>query len=63
MIYKYMQAMRNVHTLVVHSLYYHVVCNSRHHLVHMCNVTHMTRRDNHVMISRSPTQIRNRSRA
>ena len=55
--------MRSVHMLVLHNLYYLLAHN--HHLDHMIlayDVIH-SRRDNHVMISRSPTQIRHRSRA
>ena len=55
--------MHNAYMLVPDSLCYRISHN--HHLDHMIrayDVIH-SRRDNHVMISRSPTQIRNRSRA
>lgn len=52
----------NADMLVVDSLCY---LARTHHLIPMCNRVHvcMTRRDNHVMISRSPILVLHRSRA
>ena len=50
--------MRNVHTLVLESLYALVGVPRRD--LHIC---YTPRRDNHDMSSRSPTLIRNRSRS
>ena len=55
--------MHNVCKLVLDSLYYLV---HNHHLDPMYNAymyVHNSRRDNHVMTSRNPTRIRNRSLA
>jgi len=51
--------MRNVHTLVLESLYCLVGVPRRDHMM----IHDLSRRDNHDMSSRSPTLIRNRSRS